>query len=244
MITNYLKTAIRNLARYKGFAIINLLSLTIGIVGCLVIGLFVFDEKKYDQFAGGDTIFRIYNKRNTEGGITSSPMVPPSFAPFAKQQFPEVTQTARVYNIYGKSLVSFNSKKIFIDKGLLAENAFFEFFPLEFKYGSPTKALTDKNTIVLGEKMARQYFGDTDPVGKIMTLETDPVMVTGVLKNVPEHFHLDFNYLLSFSSLEVSPERLESWTWQQIFTYIPLKDGTDPTAFEKKFQATVKAKSY
>ena len=100
MILNYLKTAFRNLLRYKGFAIINILSLTIGIVGCLVIGLFVLDEKKYDQFAGGDTIYRIYNKRNTEGGITSSPMVPPAFAPFAKQQFPEVAQTTRVGFVY------------------------------------------------------------------------------------------------------------------------------------------------
>src|SRR6476620_538520 len=148
MITNYLKTAIRNLFRYKGFAIINVLSLTIGVVGCVVIGVFVMDEKQFDRIPGGDAIFRIYTERSPPNGMRSSPMVPPVFGPFARQQFPEVSEELRVFNIYGKTLLQANNKKVFVDKGLMAENSFFNFFPFAFKYGSPQKALTEKNTIV------------------------------------------------------------------------------------------------
>src|SRR5215213_5898220 len=97
MFKNYLKTALRNLLRYKGFAIINIASLTIGIIGCLVIALFVWDEKQYDKnIPGGENIYRIYNERKNNDAITYAACVPPVFASFLKQQYPEVDATARI----------------------------------------------------------------------------------------------------------------------------------------------------
>ena len=83
MIRNYLKTALRNLLRYKGFALINIASLTIGIVGCLVIGLFVYDERQYDKnIPGGENVYRIYEEYKNENATTFGASVPPAYASF------------------------------------------------------------------------------------------------------------------------------------------------------------------
>ncbi|MXV51463.1 FtsX-like permease family protein [Pedobacter sp. HMF7647] len=243
MNKNYLKTALRNLWRYKGFSLINIASLTIGVVGCLLIGLFVWDEKQYDDFKGADQLFRIYNQRTTSNGTTNMAMVPPTFAPFAKQQFPEVEETLRLLNIPNRILLESGEKKGYEEKGLMAENSFFSFFPLAFSKGSAVNALADKNTIVLTEKLAQKYFAGKDPVGKVVQVDKEPFRVTGVLAPLPEHFHLDFAYLTSLSSLNVPKERMESWGWQQFFTYLKLKKNADPGAFLIKFQKEVKEKS-
>src|SRR3954471_18550491 len=97
MFRNYLKTAIRNLWRYKGFALINMASLTIGIIGCLVIALFVRDEKKYDKFVpGAENIYRVYEERNDNNTVTHAAISAPAFATFLQQQYPEVEDAARI----------------------------------------------------------------------------------------------------------------------------------------------------
>src|SRR5215218_9521650 len=97
MFKNYLKTALRNLWRYKGFSAINIASLTIGIIGCLVIGLFVWDEKQFDKsISGGENIYRIYEEYTKNEGVTKGASVPPAYATFLKQTYPEVDTTLRV----------------------------------------------------------------------------------------------------------------------------------------------------
>src|SRR5215213_771314 len=106
MFRNYLKTAVRNLWRYKGFAFINILSLTIGIVGCLVIALFIWDEKQYDRFVpGGENIYRIYDQRNDNDVVSYAACVPPAFATFLKHEYPEVDATARILMLNDKFLM-------------------------------------------------------------------------------------------------------------------------------------------
>ena len=118
MFKNYLKTAFRNLLRYKGFALINIASLTIGIIGCLVIGLFVWDELQYDkQIAGGENIYRIYEQRNDNNNITYAACVPPAFATFLEQQYPEVDTTSRILMSGDKFLMEVGEKKSYENKG-------------------------------------------------------------------------------------------------------------------------------
>src|SRR5262245_65866461 len=97
MLKNYLKTAIRNLLRYKGSAIINISSLTIGIIGCLVIGLFVWDEWQYDKkIPGGENIYRLYEQRKNNDNITYGATSVPAYATYIKQNYPEVDTTMRI----------------------------------------------------------------------------------------------------------------------------------------------------
>src|SRR5215207_9525670 len=125
MFRNYLKTAIRNLWRYKGFALINILSLTIGIIGCLVIALFVWDEKQFDKFVpGGENIYRIYEQRNDNNVISYAAVVPPAFATFLKQQYPEVSTTARILMSGDKFLLENGDRKGYEEKGWIVDSTF------------------------------------------------------------------------------------------------------------------------
>src|SRR3954453_20556023 len=97
MLRNYLKTALRNLVRYKGFTMINIASLAIGLAGCLVIGLFVWDELQYDKFIkGGENIYRAYTKRTNNESNEATASVSPMFATYMQQQYPEVKMATRL----------------------------------------------------------------------------------------------------------------------------------------------------
>src|SRR5215217_4313165 len=126
MFRNYFKTAIRNLWRFKGFSFINIASLSIGIAGCLVIALFVRDELQYDTFIkGGENVYRIYDKRTDNQGTTSLAPVPPAFATFLKQQYPEVDTTLRILMASGKMLVEVDKIQAYEEKWLLTDPSFF-----------------------------------------------------------------------------------------------------------------------
>src|SRR5256885_9994783 len=126
MFKNYFKTAWRNLLRYKGFTFINILSLTIGIAGCLVIALFVWDEKKYDKFIpGGENIYRVYEERKDNDVVSNAAISPPAFASFLTVNYPEVDTSARILMSGDTYLMENGEKKNYENKGWFIENSFF-----------------------------------------------------------------------------------------------------------------------
>ena len=241
MFKNYLKTAIRNLLRYKGFAIINISSLTIGIIGCLVIGLFVWDEWQYDkEIPGGENVYRIYEQRKDNDNITYAAISAPAFATFLKRTYPEVDTTTRILMSVDKFLMEVGEKRNYEEKGWFVESSFFEMFSLKFSKGDPASALIEPRTVVLMEELAKKYFGTEDPVNKTIYIDKDTVTVKGVLAKLPDHFHLDFRYLVSLPTSGIPKERMERWTWHQFFTYVKLKPGTNVQQLQDKFQAHMK----
>ncbi|HVF96874.1 MAG TPA: ABC transporter permease, partial [Flavisolibacter sp.] len=241
MFRNYLKTAVRNLLRYKGFTLINILSLAIGITGCLVIALFVWDEKQFDSsIKGRENIYRIYEEHKNNNAITYGASVPPAYASFLKQQYPEVDHTMRILMSGDKFLMEVGDKRGYEEKGWFVESSFFQIFPIHFLKGDAATALTAPSTIVLSEDLAARYFGNEDPVGKTVSIDKDTFEVKGVMAALPHHFHLDFNYLMSLPSAGISQERMEKWTWHQFYTYVKLKPGADVRQVQDKFQAHVK----
>src|ERR1700719_2247659 len=116
MFKNYFKTAIRNLWFNKGFALINIASLAIGIIGCMAIGFFVWDENQYDQFiTGGENIYRIYDQQSDKNKISFMAPVPPVYATNL-QRYPEVDRTTRILMSGDKFLVELDDKKNYEDK--------------------------------------------------------------------------------------------------------------------------------
>src|SRR5213075_1753584 len=181
MIKNYFKTAIRNLLRYKGFSLINILSLVVGITGCLVIGLFVRDELQYDKFLkDGSTIYRIYDERKDNNNTTYAACTPPAFATFLEQQYPEVDTTMRILMTGDKYLLEAGDKRAYEEKGWFVEASFFQIFPLKFLKGDPATALTSPSSVVISEDLATRYFGKADPVGKTIKIDKDDFTVKGV----------------------------------------------------------------
>jgi putative ABC transport system permease protein len=241
MLKSYFKIALRNLQRAAGPAVINILGLTIGITGCLLIGLYVWDEQQYDKFFNHrDRVARIYLERTTNTGNSFAAVTPPMFASFIKQQYPEVEHTLRILMWSGKKLVEVGEKKAYEEKGMIADSTFFQVFPLTFIRGDRRTALLDRASIIITEEIARKYFGDADPIDKMLKLDKVPLTVKGVVATLPEHFHLEFNYMVSLSSTGLPAERMQSWGWTQFFTYVMFKTPTDIARFEKKFQAAVK----
>jgi putative ABC transport system permease protein len=241
MLRNYLKTAFRNLLRYKGFALINIASLTIGIIGCLVIALFVWDEKKYDKSTPeGENIYRVYEERKDNNAISYAACTPPMFATFLQQQYPEVAATARMFMSGDKYLIEVGEKAAYETKGWFVDSSFFKIFDLKFLKGNAATALTGPSSIVISDELANKYFGNENPVGKTIKINKGDVEIKGVFEKPREHFHLDFNYLMALPGVGLAPDRMKRWTWHQFYTYVKLKPGANVQLLQNKFQAHVK----
>src|SRR5215204_142045 len=241
MLKNYLKATLRNLLRYKGFATINIASLSIGIIACLTIGLFVWDEWQYDKnIPGAQNIYRIYNERRDNNSITYAACVPPAYTKFLQREYPEVDTTARILMVRDKFLVEVGDKKAYEEKGIFVDGSFLQVFPLRLIKGDPATALGAPRTIVISEALAKKYFGNEDPLDKTLRIDKGDVVVKGVFAELPDHFHLDFNYLISLPTAELPQERMEVWTWSQFYPYVKLKPGSNVEQLQQKFQAHVK----
>jgi putative ABC transport system permease protein len=245
MFRNYLKTAIRNLLRYKGFAFVNIASLTIVMVGCLAIALFVRDEMQYDRdIPGAANVYRIFNERYSEEGMTKQAPVGPAYATFMKQQCPEVDTTFRILMSGDKFLVEAGEKRANEPGGIFADPGIFAVLPMAFVYGDPATALTAPSSVVLTRELAEKYYGKDDPVGKTVKIDKGDFMVKGVLAALPEHFHLKFGYVMSLSSAGIPEERMQKWTWGQFYTYVKLKPGASAKGLQDKLQAHIRKEIY
>src|SRR5215212_4740487 len=197
MFKNFIKVAFRSMARHKGFSLINIAGLTLGLTACLLIGLFVWDEKQYDRFLPeGDQVYRIYTVHTDNEGSQNMAVTSPVFATTLKQEFPEVGQTARVMmTARYKILFETPKNKLYEENGFFIDSTFLQVFPLSLKYGSPIRALDDPASIVLSNEMARRFFGDEDPVGKQIIMNKSPYQVKAVFFRNPK-FHLQFDFLV------------------------------------------------
>lgn len=242
MIRNYLKTALRNLWKNKGFSAINIFGLAVGLATCLLILIYVLDELSYDRYnKNADRIYRL----DTEikfGGANFIHMVmaqgPAPAGPAMLRDFPEVEKEVRLQK-NGGFLVRKGSQHIREDAVLYADPTIFDVFTLPLIDGDPHTALEDAHTIVLSETMARKYFDAVDVVGKTLVInDSIPYKVTGVMRDMPtqSHFHADFLVSLSESG---DAKRPDSWTQNSYNTYILLRHGVDGHRFEGKLQEMV-----
>jgi putative ABC transport system permease protein len=242
MFRNYFKTAYRNLLRHKGFSFINIAGLALGITACLLIGLFVYDELQYDKFLPeGDRVYRVYNDMSAkEAGEIVTP-TPPMYGTTLEQEVPEVETMARILMLQfdANNLVEVGEKKIYEKGQFYTDPGFFEIFQLPFIYGSPEKALIDPSSIVISDQFSERVFGDADPVGQKVSVNKQPYIVRGVF-STDNKFHLPVNYVLPLEAANIPAERMKSWGWQQFFTYVKLREGSDATAAQSKLRDVLK----
>ncbi len=248
MLTNYLKIAFRNLMKNKLFSIINIIGMTISLASCFLIALFVWDEWKYDDHhPDGDRTFRVYNIRQGDDGVTNYyPIVPIPFATYMQQDFPEIESTFRMMDTFGEKLFEINDQKILEANGAYAEPLAFDMLDIQVISGSSTDALQKPNTIALSKTLAQKYFGEKNALGETIKIGKENFQVSAVFSDMSKHFHLRINYLISFATLTKSwkQDRFENWQFQQFFTYLKLKPGTDAKALESKFPAFVEKYAY
>lgn len=240
MLASILRLCFRNIKRHKGFSVINIAGITFGLTACILIGFFVWDEYQYDKFIpGGESVYRIYDERTGEQGMEKLSVTPPMFAEVLQQQFPEVEKAVRVLmQPEYKALFEEGRKEIYEQNGYYADSTFFYIFPLSFKYGTSLHVLDDPAAIVISDEMAERFFGDENPVGKQILMDKEPLQVKGVFEKNPK-FHLQFNFLRPLSAAQIPADRMQSWTWQQFYTYVKIKGGADIPSLETRFQKKV-----
>ncbi len=236
MIRNYFKTALRNLMKNKGFTFINVFGLALGLTTCLLIVFYVFDELSYDRFnTNADRIFRLNTDIKFNGDVGTYAVTPAPAAAALKAEFPEIEQTVR-FRLRGGAQVRKGTQNIQEDYMAYVDPSIFEVFTLPMINGNPSSALAEPHCVVINERIAKKYFNSTDVVGKIMTFnDTAQFKVTGVMRNIPQQSHFNFDFLVSMPTLSESREL--SWLSNNFNTYILLKPGADYKKVEARFEA-------
>ena len=239
MIKNYLKVAIRNLWKNKAFSAINIFGLSFGICCCLLMLLFIKDELSFDSFnKNAKSIYRIaFSDYLNQGGFATTPM---PIGPALKEQFPEIKAATRIA-YQEPSLFKYNTNQYF-ETYAFADADIFKIFSFPFAEGNPNTALTEPNSIVISERMAKKYFGNEDPLNKIINIGSSGKLnsvVKGVFKGLSDNSHLQFDFLISCSTRE----RL-GWSslWRQMpgnYTYVLLPEDYDISKLTQKLRAFV-----
>lgn len=236
MLKNYYKVAIRNILKYKLFSAINILGMTIGITSCLMIILYVTDELSYDNFhPDADRIFQVGLNGKIGGQDIRVANTCPPMAAALVADIPEVADATRIAQMFGQPVVR-NGEKIFTEEKVFAvDSNFFEFFGYKLKAGDVKTVLKEPNTVVLTEIMAQKYFGDENPIGKLLVIgdENKTYKVTGLAENPPGNSHFIYNILVSASS----SERLKSEVWLNnfMYTYLKIQPNSSSDQVQAKF---------
>jgi putative ABC transport system permease protein len=244
MLKNYLKVAFRNIFRYKGYSLINISGLAIGMTACLLILYFVNYEKSYDRFhENSDRIYRLrYERSDQKGGAVRFASCCPPAGLRIRQKFPEVEKVARLFRY--KASVSHLENKFIEERMYFAESDFLEIFKYKFIEGDPINGIKEPNTAFISVSTAKKYFGDQNPVGQILSVDKKTsYRITGVFKDIPGNSHLKFDILLSYQNLlqKFGKEVEDSWGDSGWYTYLLLKPHANIKVLKKKLAALVEA---
>jgi putative ABC transport system permease protein len=241
MIKNYLTSILRYISRNKAFTTINVLGLSLGMMACMLITQFVLHEFSYDDFhTKKERIFRLQQDRYDKGELSTQwASGAAGIGPDLKTHFPEVEHYVRLY--HSNALLSTTDVFFKEEAVYFASEDFFKIFSTRLISGTDSTVLKNPFTIVLSKSLAKKYFGNDDPVGKILKHNGKrEYQVTGVFEDLPVNTHMKVEALMSFESLKkLWNDPVMSWQWDGFMTYILLNEKADAKMFEAKLPAFV-----
>ena len=240
MLKNFFINAIRTMRKQRGFFLLNISGLAIGLTSFMFITLYVIHELSYDRFHKNyENIYSLKVVGRMAGGILNQAVTAAPMARALLNDYPEVLHATRVTQM-GAWLIRFGENKFNEDGVLFADSTFFSVLDFKLLTGDPKTALVKPRSMILTEEYAKKYFSNQDPMGQKMIVEADTILytVTGVVQNVPDNSHIKFDMLASMSTY---PDRAnnENWVSHNFYTYIVVKDGTNIDALQNKFQGMV-----
>jgi len=237
-----LKSLYRGLVRDKLYSFLNLLGLSIGISTSLLVLLYVQDEVSYDMYnINHDRIYRLESEFGTNGKLDHFAIFPIPLGPAYKINIPEVEEVTR-FGSLGSTPCKYQNKEYYENNLMYADSTVFKVFSYSLIQGNPITCLSEVNTAVFTKTMAEKYFGDEDPMGKIVRIERNSfVRITGIMEDLPDNSHLNFDGLVSMATLANSigsstfnsMEPNKFWRIGQ-FTYMLLKENSSIEDFEAK----------
>jgi len=239
MIKNYIKTAWRNLIRNRTYSFINILGLSLGIASSLFIYLWIRDEKSYDNFhKNSERLYQvIVSDKDKSGNITRSyDYTPGLLADALKNQVPEIVSVATV--IWQDEYLFSVDEKIGKEKGRYVGTDFLKMFSFRLLNGDPSTALNAPNNIVISRKLATNYFGNNNAVGKTIRIDDKrDYVVSGILENTPPNSSLKFDFLMPIQhGFEDNHWMIDGWNHFGPATYVILR----PDASLAKINAKLK----
>lgn len=248
MLSHHLLTSYRNLSKHKIYTAINIGGLAVGLASCLLIANFLSHELSFDRFhKESQNIYRINTIfTDNSGTITRMANTPPALVPGIRGPFPEIKKSTQL-RYAQRALLENGEKRFYENHGFYADSLFLEIFSFPLQAGNLDIALDQPNAVVLTHEMAAKYFGQDDPMGKTLVMNNDvPLKVTGILESIPSHSHLQFDFLVSFSTYKVPTgyrSDLSSWSWLGFLSYVLLNDGANPNDFQAKLDQLYREKN-
>ncbi len=242
MFRNYLTIAFRNISKRKLYSFINAFGLSIGIAFCILIYLFINDEKSFDQFhANKELIYRIHctsfqeekYKKGEKDVYSSHAYLPAKLSEVMREEMAEVAHVTR-FNNWGEGIIRANDR-VFSERVAFVDSGFFKMFSFELLSGDPDKLFHDPADIVLTEEIAKKYYGDDDPIGKIVTFtinEEKTFTVAGVIQNPPANSSLQFKVLMPITAQPNFARSRESWGNFSYPTFVQLRPGIKESVFK------------
>ncbi len=228
-----IKMTFRNILKNKTTSVINILGLAFGLVTVVFIYLYISNETGYDRYhKDADRIYRVGLSIKNDASDRDYAMNVPPLGPALKEQFPQVEASARVMSFFNRVNVKYESKTFYEDLMLYVDPSIFQVLTLPFVAGNTETALNDLNSIVITQSIAEKYFGDGDPIGKILKVDKRDYTVSAVLKDAPQQTHLPYNIFISIHQLDRLPW-MQDWNWPGMYTYIKLRAQVNPDDFSQ-----------
>ncbi len=243
MIKNYLKIALRNIKRHKGYSLINIAGLAIGLACCLLITIWVLDELSFDKFhENAPDLYRVEENQHYSGKDYHVNVTPYPLAPALKQEIPEIIDAAR-YVWAGGKLFRYGDKAFFENYIWAVDPSFFQIFSFPLIQGDEKTALDSPYSMVISEDKAEKYFGSENPLGKVISVNNQyDFEVTGVLKKIPHNSTLQAEILFPYAFLEKTGQTNESFGSNSIQTFVQLQGNTHPEVVNQKIHGFIRTR--
>lgn len=236
MYGNFLKTAYRNLSKHKGFSLLNIFGLTIGMASCILILMFVMHELSYDRFnKNAENIYRVNVKIDRATGSMNEASIAAPAARALKESLPEVIESVRFRNP-GMVNVRLGNRTFQERRAVYADQSIFDVFTINLLKGDKKSVLTEPGKIILSRSAADRYFGSSDPINQSITWnDTKEFTVSGIYEDFPTNSHIRFNMVASMKS----NERSFGTTWMELNfpTYLLLEESASPELVSEKVLA-------
>ena len=238
---SYLKVTFRNLYRHKMYSFINIFGLATGIACFLLMGMFVLDEVSYDRYhSKAGRLYRIAGEINWSGGIENAASVQFPLATALMNDFPQIEMAARLWRPRRPTTIRFEDRQ-YLEEGLFfADPELLQMFDFTILAGDRNSALAGVNALVLTRQIAEKYFGDANPLGKLVTVDNDQALeVTAVIEKLPSNSHLQFDMLVPLELMPQLPQLEQNWYWNAFWTYVLLPKHQPTEVLERQFEAFV-----